>query len=214
GVSRGVYNACDHYYLYLLEKLSPMQVLELLLEVGVPKNQLDDHYFLFPVFTWRALEYFGWDWAKYIGRAPVRYVTRPTAPAMLGEVDDLIEKYRLLERDLRFATGDDETGAISALADDIGRVNQFSEIPQMGARARGGGLSGGGGGEGLGGGGPPLPRRPQRDTRRDVHINPAPTPRRYLLRQPELSLRTKLHALLVWHTGPEVRMAQRMLAPE
>src|SRR5439155_26939323 len=30
----------------------------------------------------------------------------------------------------------------------------------------------------------------------------------------ELSLRTKLRALLVWHTGPEVLMAQRMLAPD
>src|SRR5216683_2654711 len=99
-VSRGVYNACDHYFLYLLEHLSPMQVLELLLEVGVPKNQLDDHYFLFPVFTWRALEYFGWEYAKYIGRAPVRYITRPTAPAMLVDVDALIRKYELLERDL------------------------------------------------------------------------------------------------------------------
>src|SRR5437899_5198573 len=27
-VSRGVYNACDHYFLYLLTRLSPMQVLE------------------------------------------------------------------------------------------------------------------------------------------------------------------------------------------
>src|SRR5262245_41993097 len=89
-LSRGVYNACDHYYLYLLERLSPMQILELMLEVGVPKNQLDDHYFLFPVFTWRALEYFGWDYAKYIGRATVRYITRPTNPEMMIEVDNLI----------------------------------------------------------------------------------------------------------------------------
>src|SRR5215475_12133489 len=69
---RGVFNACDHYFLYLIQKLSPMQVLEQVLKVAIPKNQLDDHYFLFPVFTWRALEYFGWEWAKYIGRAPVR----------------------------------------------------------------------------------------------------------------------------------------------
>jgi hypothetical protein len=48
----------------------------------------------------------------------------------------------------------------------------------------------------------------------DVHINTGANTRRYLLRQPELSLRTKLQALLVWHTGPEVRMAQRMLAPD
>src|SRR5215510_9092680 len=37
---RGVYNACDHYVLYLLEQQSPMKVLELLLEVAIPKNQL------------------------------------------------------------------------------------------------------------------------------------------------------------------------------
>src|SRR5215212_2965019 len=35
---RGVYNACDHYFLYLLDQLPPMQILELLLEVAVPKN--------------------------------------------------------------------------------------------------------------------------------------------------------------------------------
>src|SRR5712691_1853475 len=98
GVSRGTYNACDHYFLYLLQRLSPMQVLEELLQVAIPKNQIDDHYFLFPVFTWRALEYLGWEYAKYIGRAPVRYVTRPTMPASLDEIDRLIDTHGLLER--------------------------------------------------------------------------------------------------------------------
>jgi hypothetical protein len=140
-VSRGVSNACDHYFLYLLQRLSPMQVLEHLLQVAIAKNQLDDHYFLFPVFTWRALEYFGWEYAKYIGRAPVRYITRPTAPASLDDVDGLIAKFGLLERDLRFATGEDETGAITALADEIGHCSQFGEIPEMVARALAEGLS-------------------------------------------------------------------------
>src|SRR5215468_10609591 len=212
--SRGVYNACDHYFLYLLEKLSPMQVLELLLEVGVPKNQLDDHYFLFPVFTWRALEYFGWDYAKYIGRAPVRYITRPTNPAMLMDVDELIRKHELLERDLRAKTGDDETAAITALADEIGRCNEFGEIPAMLARALGGGLSLEGTGEALSVGGSTLFLRSKTGNPMDVHINTGANTRRYLLRQPELSRRIKLQALLVWNTGPEVRMAQRMLAPE
>src|SRR6266849_2959870 len=134
-VGRGVYNACDHYFLYLLERLSPMQVLEHLLQVAIPKNQLDDHYFLFPVFTWRALEYLGWEYARFIGRAPVRYITRPTMPASLDDVDGLIATFGLLERDLRFATGDDETGAITALADEIGRCHRFSEVPEMLARA-------------------------------------------------------------------------------
>ena len=211
---RGVYNACDHYFLYLLGRLSPMQVLEQLLHVAIPKNQLDDHYFLFPVFTWRALEYLGWEYAKYIGRAPVRYVTRPTMPASLEDVDTLIAKFGLLERELRAATGEDETAAITALAEEIGRVSRFSAIPEMLARALADGLSLEGTGEGLSVGGSTLFLRSQTGNPMDVHINTGVNTRRYLLRQPELSLRTKLRALLMWHTGPEVMMAQRMLAPD
>ncbi len=212
--SRGVYNACDHYFLYLLERLSPMQVLEHLLDIGIPKNQIDDHYFLFPVFTWRALEYLGWEYAKYIGRAPVRYVTRPTMPASLDDVDGLIAKFDLLERDLRVATDEDETRAITALADEIGRCQRLSEVPGLLARALADGLSLEGAGEALSAGGSTLFLRSQTGNPMDVHINTGANTRRYLLRQLELSLRTKLRALLVWHTGPEVMMAQRMLAPD
>jgi hypothetical protein len=213
-VSRGVYNACDHYFLYLLERLSPMQVLEELLQVAIPKNQLDDHYFLFPVFTWRALEYFGWEYARFIGRAPVRYITRPTDPTSLEEIDRLIDTHGLLERALRAKTGDDETAAITALADEIGRCSKFTEIPEMVAQALGDGLSLEGAGEGLSVGGSTLFLRSQTGNPMDVHINTGANTRRYLLRQPELTVRTKLRALLMWHTGPEVRMAQRMLAPD
>ncbi len=212
--SRGVYHACDHYVLYLLQRLSPMQVLECLLEVGIPKNQLDDHYFLFPVFTWRALQYFGWEYAQYIGRAPVRYITRPTAAASLDEVDGLINRHELLERDLRVETGEDETRAVTALADEIGRCSDFAEVPGMLARALAEGLSLQGVGEGLSVGGSTLFLRSQTGNPMDVHINTGANTRRYLLRQPELSRRIKLQALLVWNTGPEVRMAQRMLAPD
>src|SRR5712691_4288764 len=211
-VGRGVYNACDHYFLYLLERLSPMQVLEHLLQVAIPKNQLDDHYFLFPVFTWRALEYLGWEYARFIGRAPVRYITRPSDPTSLEEVDRLIDTHGLLERELRVKTGDDETAAVTALANEIGRCSKFTEIPEMVARALGDGLSLEGVGEGLSVGGSTLFLRSQTGNPMDVHINTGANTRRYLLRQPELSLRTKLRALLVWHCGPEVRSAQRKLA--
>jgi hypothetical protein len=211
---RGVYNACDHYFLFLLQRLSPIQVLEHLLEIAIPKNQLDDHYFLFPVFTWRGLEYFGWEYAKYIGRAPVRYVTRPTMPASLVDVDALIATFGLLERPLRAASGPDETAAITTLADEIGRCNKFSEVPGMLARALADGLSLEGAGEALSVGGSTLFLRSQTGNPMDVHINTGANTRRWLLRQPELSLRTKLRALLVWNTGPEVLMAQRMLAPD
>ena len=172
-----------------------------------------DHYFLFPVFTWRALEYFGWEWAQHIGRAPVRYVTRPTLPGSIDDVDTLIARHDLLERDQRFATGPDETAAITALADEIGRVSKLGEVPELLARALGEGLSLDGAGEALSVGGSSLFLRSQTGNPMDVHINTGANTRRYLLRQPELSLRTKLRALLVWHTGPEVMMAQRMLAP-
>src|SRR5262249_49315278 len=82
------------------------------------------------------------------------------------------------------------------------------------ARALAQGLSLEGVGEGLSVGGSKLFLRSQTGNPMDVHINTGANTRRYLLRQPELSLRTKLRALLVWHTGPEVMMAQRMLAPE
>ena len=211
---RGVYHACDHYFLYLMQRLSPMQVLEHLLEIAIPKNQIDDHYFLFPVFTWRALEYLGWPYAKFIGRAPVRYVTRPTVPASLEDVDALIAQFGLLERGLRVATGDDETAAVTAVADEIGRCNKFSEVPGTLARALADGLSLDGAGEALSVGGSTLFLRSQTGNPMDVHINTGANTRRYLLRQAELSLRTKLRALLVWNTGPEVLMAQRMLAPD
>src|SRR5207245_1048266 len=171
------------------------------------------HYFLFPVFTWRALEYFGWDYARYLGRAPVRYVTRPTMPASLDDVDGLIAQFGLLERELRFASGEDETASITALADAIGRCSKFSEVPGLLARALADGLSLEGAGEGLSVGGSKLFLRSQTGNPMDVHINTGANTRRYLLRQPELSLRTKLRALFVWHCGPEVRSAQRKLAP-
>src|SRR5438309_1637358 len=211
---RGVYNACDHYYLYLLERLTPFQVLQHLLHVAIPKNQIDDHYFLFPLFTWRALEYLGWDYAKYIGRAPVRYITRPTNPAMMIDVDNLIKKYELLERDLRVKTGDDETEAITRLADQIGCCNDFAEIPEMLAHALGDGLSLEGTGEGLSVGGSTVFLRSLTGNPMDVHINTGANTRRYLLGQSELSRRIKLQALLTCTTRPEAPMAPRPLAPD
>src|SRR5947209_14202743 len=132
---------------------------------------------------------------------------------MLVDVDALIRKYELLERDLRVKTDEDETAAVTRLADEIGRCNDFTEIPEMLAQALAQGLSLEGVGEGLSVGGSKLFLRSQTGNPMDVHINTGANTRRYLLRQPELSLRTKLQALFVWHCGPEVRSAQRKLAP-
>jgi hypothetical protein len=132
----------------------------------------------------------------------------------MDDVDSLIAKFGLLERDLRLAPSDDETRALTSLADDIGRCHKFSAIPEMLARALADGLSLEGAGEALSVGGSTLFLRSQTGNPMDVHLNTGANTRRYLIGQPELSLRTKLRALLIWNTGPEVLMAQRMLAPD
>lgn len=212
-LQRGAYHQMDSYYLFFLEKMSPMQVLDHLLQVAVLKNAADDHIFLYPVFTWRALEYFGWEYAKYLIRPAVRYVTRPPAAKQIPAVDDLIEEHGLLERVLRYKTDDSETDAVTALADTIAHSEKFDETPGMIAQALADGLSLEGTVEGLSVGGSALFLRSQTGNPMDVHINTGINIRRYLLSQPELSMQTKLRSLLTWNTGPEVKSAQYKLAP-
>jgi len=47
----------------------------------------------------------------------------------------------------------------------------------------------------------------------DVHLHTGVNLRRYLIQLDGLSLRNKLLALLLWHTGPEVRSTQRRMEP-
>lgn len=72
----GEYNACEYYGLYLLESLPPSAFLEHLLQVAVPKNILDDHNITFPVFAYRAVEYFGWEHARHLFRPVMRFLMR------------------------------------------------------------------------------------------------------------------------------------------
>ena len=213
-LGRGEFHACDHYFLYFWQQMSPMKVLDQLLQIAIPKNQLDDHNFLFPVFTWRGLDLYGAEYGKYLIRPAVRYVTRKPAAPYMTDIDAMIEEYGLLKRDLRMSTGADETPAIEALRDQIGSCNKFNEIPSMLAHALADGLSLEGVGEGLSLGGSKLFLRSQTGNPMDVHINTGANARRYLIRQPELALKTKLWALLMYDTGPEVLLAQRQLAPE
>ncbi|MGH8056265.1 MAG: hypothetical protein ACREOH_03365, partial [Candidatus Entotheonellia bacterium] len=47
----------------------------------------------------------------------------------------------------------------------------------------------------------------------DVHLHTGANLRRYLLQLDGLSLRNKLSALLLWHSGPEVRSTQHRMEP-
>jgi hypothetical protein len=212
-VERGVYNQADHYFLWLWEHIPAVEALDLLLTVAIPKNVQDDHYFIFPSFTWRAVEWLGRDYLPILMRPAVRYVTRFPTPPAIPEFEGLLDEYQLLTRSLRLQTGSDETPAIGNLGERIGACNIYAEIPQMLAQALADGLSLPGAGEALSIGAASLFLRSLTGNPMDVHLHTGVNLRRYLMQLDGLSLRNKLLALLMWHSGPEVRSTQRRMEP-
>ena len=85
-VDRGVYNQADHYFLWLWDNIPAVEALDLLLTVAIPKNVQDDHYFIFPSFTWRAVEWLGREYLPILMRPAVRYVTRFPTPGQVWRV--------------------------------------------------------------------------------------------------------------------------------
>jgi len=210
-VNRGEYNKADHYFLWLWDHMPPAEALDILLTVAIPKNVLDDHYFIFPAFTFRAVEWLGREYLPVLMRPAVRYVSRyPIAPGV-PEIEALIDEHQLLTRPLRQHTGDDETPAIGRLGEAIGQCTVFADIPVMLAKALADGLSLAGAGEALSIGAAGLFLRSLTGNPMDVHLHTSVNLRRYLMRLEGLSLRNKLLVLLLWHTGPEVRSTQRRL---
>ena len=213
--SRGESNKADHLFLWLWEHAPRIEAFDLLLSVAIPKNIIDDHYFAFPAFTWRALEtesvepeYF-----SVLMRQAVRYVSRlPSAP-MLPEIEALIGEHELMTRVTRQQSGEDETAAIGELGEAIGRVDVFTEIPALMAKALGDGLSLEGAGEALSIGAAGLFLRSLGGNPMDVHLHTSANIRRYLLKKDGLSLRNKLLLLLTWHSGPEIRSTASRLQP-
>src|SRR5947208_17192727 len=118
-VDRGLYNAADHHFLWLWGNIPHAEALDLLLTVAIPKNTLDDHYFIFPMFTWRALDWLGREHTSFLMRPAVRYVTRFPTPPVLKDIEPLLEEYELLKRPLGFHTSPDEAPASSHLAEPI-----------------------------------------------------------------------------------------------
>lgn len=210
-VNRGESNAADHYFLWLWDNVPAVEAFDLLLTVAIPKNLLDDHYFLFPSYTWRAAERLGQEYLPILMRPAVRYVTRYPTPPALPEIDALLEEYQLLSRPLRQYTGDDETATIGRVGEAIGQCSVFADIPKMLASALADGLSMQGAGEALSIGAAGLFLRSLTGNPMDVHLHTSANMRRYLVQLEGLSLRNKLLALLLWHTGPEVRNTQNRL---
>jgi hypothetical protein len=211
--SRGEVNKADHYFLWLWQNIPPVEALDVLLTLAIPKNLLDDHYFIFPAFTFRAMETIGWNYLPVLMRPAVRYVTRfPRSPA-IPETDALISDYELMTRVTRQTSGEDETAAIGALGEAIGRCDEYNDISVLMAKALAAGLSLEGGGEALSIGAAGLFLRSLTGNPMDVHLHTSANLRRYLLKLDGLSLRNKILLLLLWHTGPEVKSTQRRMEP-
>jgi len=212
-VNRGEYNKADHYFLWLWEHVPPIEAFDLLMTVAIPKNVLDDHYFIFPAFTWRALESIGYEYLPILMRPAVRYVTRyPIAPGV-PEMEALIEEHQLLTRVTRQQSGADETAVIGRVGEAIGRCDVYADIPVLLATALADGLSLEGAGEALSIGAAGLFLRSLTGNPMDVHLHTSANLRRYLIGLDGLSLHNKLLVLLLWHTGPEIRSTQRRMQP-
>jgi hypothetical protein len=211
-VGRGETNKADHLFLWLWDNVPHIEVFDLLMSVAIPKNGLDDHYFMYPATCWRALETFvDKQYLKVLMRPVVRYVTRFPTTRSYPEIDRLIEEHGLLGRILRQRTGDDETPAIGRLGEAIRDCDDFNEIPKMMAQALVDGLSMEGAGEALSIGAAGLFMRSLTGNPMDVHLHTSVNIRRWLLKLDGLSMNSKLYILLTWHMGPEIRSTQQRM---
>src|SRR4029453_19444108 len=96
---------------------------------------LHDHSFIFPMFTWRALDGLGREYPPFLMRPAVRSVSRFPTPPVLSPIEALLEEYELLRRPLGFHTSPEETPAIGLLGDAISGCDNYQEIPRMLAKA-------------------------------------------------------------------------------
>ena len=122
-------------------------------------SDLDDHYLLYAVYAFRALDAVGWEHAEVILRPPVRFLCRhPMLEYGEGErgriiaegislyrnfssLEDLISDGSLENEDRLVETSSEETEAIRALADRVSSIDSICDTPALVADELGRGLS-------------------------------------------------------------------------
>jgi len=201
----------EGHLLWLLERVPPGEILDLILGHALPLNPYDDHYALFPLYAARALDVIGWEWAPVLFRAVVSWQARNPygdAHGASTAIDGLLREYGLLDGETRLHGSVDETDAIGQLGMRIGEVGDLSVVPQMVAEALAQGLSMEGAGEAISIGAGTLYLRTDYGNPMDSHLHTGITGRRHLLANEGVSLRNKLIGLLTWSTGPELVVFQ------
>lgn len=212
-VDRGESNKADHLFLWLWDNIPPMEAFDLLMSVAIPKNALDDHYFIYPAALWRYLETYDRTHLKVLMRPAVRYVARFPTFRAVPEIDSLIEQHGLLTRILRQRSGEDETDTIGRIGEQICALDKYTEIPRILAQALADGLSIEGAGEALSIGAAGLFMRSLTGNPMDVHMHTSINLRRWLIRLDGFSVKNKLLTLMHWHTGPEIKSTQYRMEP-
>lgn len=208
--------AAEHYFLWLLEHLSPGESLDQLLPLAVARNAMDDHNFLYPVYTARTLDCIGWEWASVLFRPAVRYQARKPSPLLpktfdFHEVEALVDQYKLLEIDIAVRSTPAESERIAELGLRMGRSKNYLDNIEPMAEALAGGLSLEGAGEALSMGAAVAYLSTSYGNPMDSHLHTGTSNRRYLLSHDGISLKNKLLGLLTGFTGPEVLLAERLL---
>ncbi len=208
--------AAEHYFLWLLEHLSPGEALEQLLPLAIARNGMDDHNFIYPIYTARALDSIGWEWASVLFRPALRYQARRASRLIrnsynYADVEALMDEYKLLEREIPLMSHSAELGRIGEVGFMMGRSKNYLDNIELLAEALAGGLSLQGAGEALSIGAAAAYLSTSYGNPMDSHLHTGTSNRRYLLNKPGVSLKNKLLALLTGFTGPEVLLAERLL---
>lgn len=202
---------CERLFRGLVSKLGTDATLEHLVKIAIPKNPLDDHYILLTAFGWRAIDVLGEEFAEYLIRPVVRYVTGGLTPPFPTEIMELMNKHVSEPRDQRIETREDETRIISELSQQLGNIDSFSMVPRLLSQSIADGLSLRGAGEALSIAASMLFLRWQTLNSMDVHQNITANALRHVIGLEQISWQTKLHSLFVWHAGPDVRRSRSRL---
>ena len=209
-------SAAQHYFLWLIDHLSPGELLDLLMPIAISRNNLDDHNFIYPVYTARALEAIGREWAGVLFRPAIRYQARPPTPlddvelnyVAYESVEAIFDEYKLLECDIPLRSSAEETEQIGALSRQIGASKSYYATIAPLAEALVNGLSLEGAGEALSIGAAAAYLSTSYGNPMDSHTHTGINNRRYVLAQEGVSLRNKLLGLMTALTGPEVLLAE------
>ncbi len=221
--------AAEYHLMALLESVTPGEILDLVVEHATRRHAIDDHFFIYAIATFRALDLVGWEWAPVLLRPAVRYLAVHPQSVIDGDegspgfveairrywdfprLGRLIEEHGLDAGNPRVETGTDEDAAVAALGREIGNCRDFSRIAGILATALGGGLSLEGAGEALAIGASRLMLRSNYGNPLDTHMHNGVALRRYLIGIEGVSPRHKLLALLSWGEGPENRGTESKL---